>query len=386
MTQLGKALKLDVEQVDVDPGEEYRIAGVYSFGRGLFQRGPLDGTDTTYKKLHRLHESQLVVSRLKAFEGAVAVVPRDFEGWYLSPEFPTFSCVDNELDPGFLRHVCQWADFWKMLAAKSVGIGARRERVHASTLVKLEISLPTINEQRRVAARLDHVEAASGRLREHTTRAATLNDALVVSAALRLDLSDDDKRRRGWHRTPLGEVLEMSVRQVSVEPADDYLVAGIYSFGRGLIDRGPITGSDTSYKTLTRLSAGDIVVSKLNGWEGAVAVVDERFAGYHVSSEYPTFTPLRERLLPEFFAGVARAPSFWDALNTSARGSMVRRRRINPKEFLSTHVWLPPAETQAHLSRVIADAAAIGEARRSATARVDALLPAALNDAFAGLS
>lgn len=386
MTQPGAALNLDLDQVEVEAGREYSIAGVYSFGRGLFARGPITAADTTYKTLHRLRTDQLVVSRLKAFEGAVAIVAPEFDGWFLSPEFPTFACGGGTLEPAYMRHVCQWREFWRMLAAKSTGIGARRERVHASTVLALAIELPPIDEQRQVASRLDHVEAATDELRERTTRAATLNDALIVSAAVRLDLSDNDKRRQGWHWAPLGEVLEPSACQVLVEPSDEYLIAGIYSFGRGLIDRGPITGSDTSYTTLTRLNAGDIVVSKLNGWEGAVAVVEERFAGYHVSSEYPTFIPLRGRLLPEFFSGVARAPSFWDALNTGARGSMVRRRRINPKEFLSTHVWLPPVEIQAHLARVIAGAVAIGERSSATTARVDALLPAALNEAFAELN
>lgn len=386
MTQLREALKLDLVQVDLEHGREYPIAGVYSLGRGLFARAVITASDTTYKKLHRLREGQLVVSRLKAFEGAVAVVPHEFDGWFLSPEFPTFSCNEDALAPAYLRHVCQWAEFWSMLAAKSTGIGARRERVHASTLLALEIPLPPIDDQRRVAERLDHIEVTSGELRKRATRAATVNAALVVSAAIRLDLTDDEKRRSGWEQVRLGDILDPSCSQVPVEPAGEYLIAGIYSFGRGLIDRGPITGSDTSYTTLTRLAAGDIVVSKLNGWEGAVAVVDDSFAGYHVSSEYPTFTPHRERLLPEFFAGIARAPTFWDALNTGARGSMVRRRRINPKEFLATPVWLPPVEVQANTARVIDRALTIGEDRAAITARIEALLPAALNEALAAVN
>lgn len=130
---------LDVDAVDVEPGPEYSIAGVYSFGRGLFARGPITATDTSYKKLHRLHEGQLVMSRLKAFEGAVAVVPREFDGWFLSPEFPTFTCVDSELDSTYLSHICGWASFWQTLAAQSTGIGARRERVHASAMLALEL-------------------------------------------------------------------------------------------------------------------------------------------------------------------------------------------------------------------------------------------------------
>lgn len=99
---------------------------------------------------------------------------------------------------------------------------------------------------------------------------------------------------------------------------------------------------------LTTLETGDIVVSKLNGWEGAVAVVGPRFDGCCVSSEYPTFKADRGRLLPAFFGGIARSSRFWDALNAGARGSMVRRRRINSAEFLGVHIWLPPIAAQAH--------------------------------------
>jgi type I restriction enzyme S subunit len=383
---LGAALALDLDEVAVDSSAEYDIAGVYSFGRGLFARAPITGAQTAYRKLHRLHGGQLVVSRLKAFEGAVAVVPAGFEGWHLSPEFPTFRCVDGALDAGYLNRLCSWPEFWSRLASASKGIGARRERVQPNDILGLRMHLPSVTEQRRVASRLDRVALAAEELRQRVTRAAQLNDAVVVSAATRLDLSDEVKGRDGWRHLPLGDVLEPSAASISVEPAEEYLIAGIYSFGRGLIDRGPMSGSETSYSTLTRLSAGDIVVSKLNGWEGAVAVVDEAFAGYHVSSEYPAFSPDRQAVLPEFFAGIARSPRFWDDLNTSARGSMVRRRRINPKEFLATHVWLPPVDIQARVAQAIARARTISDARGATAARVDALLPAALNEAFAGLS
>lgn len=59
--------------------------GVYGFGRGLFERGPIDGGETSYKSLNRLHANMFVVSRLKAFEGALTIVPDGFNGWFLSP-------------------------------------------------------------------------------------------------------------------------------------------------------------------------------------------------------------------------------------------------------------------------------------------------------------
>ena len=45
---------MNIDAVVVDPAESYEMAGVYSFGRGLFRRENLSGAETTYKVLHRL--------------------------------------------------------------------------------------------------------------------------------------------------------------------------------------------------------------------------------------------------------------------------------------------------------------------------------------------
>ena len=386
MRALGELLRSDIDEVPVVPSASYLIAGIYGFGRGVFARGLIEGAETSYKKLHRLHVGQLVVSRLKAFEGAVAVVPQEFDGWFLSPEFPTFRCVDGQLDNGYLTHICRWQGFWSMLAATSKGIGARRERVHANDLLRLELHVPSIEDQRRVADRLDRMWASVAELKRLGSHASTLVRALTVSEAMRHDLDGADKTRYGWRHVALCEVVEPSTVHVEVEPSRRYPIAGIYSFGRGFIDRGAIAGAETSYKTLTILNEGDIVVSKLNGWEGAVAVVGSLFDGYCVSSEYPAFKADRDKLLPAFFDGIARSPSFWEELNSNARGSMVRRRRINAKEFLTTRIWLPPMETQRHVAGCLQAVDSVAQAREAGHMRMDALLPAALNQAFASLS
>ena len=88
LVTLGNVLELKIDAVSVDASATYQIAGVYSFGKGLLARGPLPGTETTYKVFHRLHKDDFVLSQLKAWEGALARVPASFDGWFLSPQFP----------------------------------------------------------------------------------------------------------------------------------------------------------------------------------------------------------------------------------------------------------------------------------------------------------
>ncbi|MDP8931333.1 MAG: hypothetical protein M3O70_22875, partial [Actinomycetota bacterium] len=157
--------------------------------------------------------------------------------------------------------------------------------------------------------------------------------------------------------------------------------AGIYSFGKGLIDRDPIRGSDTSYKRMTPLKVGDLVMSKLNGWEGALAVVDEPFDGYYVSNEYPVFEVDTERITTSFLAALVATPSFWQALDDATRGSMVRRRRVHPSGLLKTVIWLPPLAYQDQIGEHLEVLREVGGEERR-TELLEAVMPSLLNATF----
>jgi type I restriction enzyme S subunit len=383
---LRELLDLDLDVVTVEPERRYDIAGVYGFGRGVFGRSPITGSETSYRQLNRLHTEQLVMSRLKAFEGAISLVPDRFDGWYVSPEFPTFSCRQDVLDPAYLAYLCRWPHFWTRLAASSTGIGARRERVHPEALLAIRVPLPPIKEQRQIAARLKALTDSTAELGVRMKRADSLTGALAVAACARFDLSDDEKARSGWRRVRLAELMDVMPPDVVVEPSVSYSIAGLFSFGRGLINRGRIVGADTSYRTLRSLAQGDVVMSKLNGWEGAVAVVPKPFAGYCVSSEYPVFRPNPDLLVPGFFSGIARSPWFWESLNRSARGSMVRRRRITGIDLLDTEIWVPPIASQIEIANQLVTIDRLADLRNQARTRLDALGPAALNAEFGNLN
>ena len=96
---LEELLDSEIDAVPVDPVETYPFAGVYGFGRGLFVRDSLKGSDTTYSNFHRLHEGQLVMSQPKGWEGAITVVPKEFQGRFLSSVFPTFRPREDKLSP-----------------------------------------------------------------------------------------------------------------------------------------------------------------------------------------------------------------------------------------------------------------------------------------------
>ncbi|WP_367044684.1 restriction endonuclease subunit S [Streptomyces sp. Je 1-332] len=128
---------------------------------------------------------------------------------------------------------------------------------------------------------------------------------------------------------------------VTVVEDAQYETAGLYSYARGLFRRPVIFGSETNYRQYNRLRSGQIVYSKLFGWEGAVASVPEEFDGIHVSHEFPTFEVDDTKLDPRYVRHYVTWPSFHAALSKEASGMGSRRQRVKPERFLSSQIPLP---------------------------------------------
>ena len=201
---------------------------MYSFGRGLFKRGPMSPSETTYKSYNCLVTDDFVISQPKAWEGALARVTQEFDGWYLSPVFPTFRPRRDLLDPRYLEWYCRRRSVWAKLQRKSRGLGARRESVSPDQFLSLEISLPGLEEQRRIVARIEdlaaRIEQARGLRKEATDEA----EALIVSTHLRL---------ADWRTRKVGDLLTLDECQVEVTPTGEYSQVGVRGLAVGYSQR-----------------------------------------------------------------------------------------------------------------------------------------------------
>ncbi|MEV8284675.1 restriction endonuclease subunit S [Streptomyces niveus] len=357
--------------VTVDEDAQYETAGLYSYARGLFRRPVIFGSETNYRQYNRLRSGQIVYSKLFGWEGAVAYVPDEFDGVHVSHEFPTFEFDSAKLDPGYVRHYVTWPSFHAALSKEASGMGSRRQRVKPERFLSSQIPLPDLIEQRRIADKLDATMGSIAR----AVQLKKESDALVQQHA-------DSLLRPVDRVASLSSALRVDQDFVDVSSDEKYAVTGIYSFGKGLIKRPVIQGSETAYPRFARLRKGQVVMSKLNAWEGALAVVDESFSGTYVSPEYPVFSLSTETADPEYIGHLLAWPELWSRL--TPRGSMVRRKRTTPTTLLSTEVPLPPLEEQRRIAERLTLARRVAEAGAQQVADLEVLRKGLLDAAFSG--
>ncbi|MEZ4942585.1 MAG: restriction endonuclease subunit S [Saprospiraceae bacterium] len=159
LVELRRVLYQDKESaVSVQPDQEYPMVGVYSFGRGLFAKDSQLGMNTSYKVFYLLKENHIVMSQLFGWEGALALSSKEFEGKYVSNQFPTFLVDETKADRQFIGFYLKRRMVWEMLFERGKGMGSRRRTLKPESLLGLEIPLPPLSEQRRISERLQGLQ------------------------------------------------------------------------------------------------------------------------------------------------------------------------------------------------------------------------------------
>ena len=133
--------------VAVDGTAQYRFAGVYSFGRGVFPSAVKMGSEFSYERLSTVRAGDFIYPKLMAWEGALGVVPPECDGWVVSPEFPVFTVNTEAVLPEVLDIYFRTPDIWPALAEISGGTNARRRRLQPATFLSYEMPVPSMAKQ-----------------------------------------------------------------------------------------------------------------------------------------------------------------------------------------------------------------------------------------------
>lgn len=382
--RVGDVLRLERVAVDLDPGTEYVTIGIRSFGKGIFHYEPKPGDRLGSLRFFELHPDRLVISNIKGWEGAIAVSGGDDTGTVASNRFLTYRPINDEIDVPWARWYFLSEPGIAQIQRASPGSADRNRTLAIDRFEALEIPVPPIDEQLRIAARLDRIDAAARAADRLSARASEVSTALAVSLASRPDLDSTAKLAHGWTRVMLGDLLKHSRDQVRVDPAASYPNVGIYSFGRGVFAKPDIEGAMTSASTLFRVRAGQFIYSRLFAFEGAYAYVPPQLDGYFVSNEFPVFDVDTSRVDVRWLASYLRSPDRWAELGGSSKGIGVRRQRVPVDAVLTYEVWLPPVAEQHRIVEAIQKLNDAILARAGAQQRTRTLVAAAVNEVFPG--
>ena len=178
---------------------------------------------------------------------------------------------------------------------------------------------------------------------------------------------------KAWPAVALGDLLSRSTETAVIAPDAEYHEVTIKLWGKGVVSRGKVRGSDVvSVRRAVR--ANQLILSKIDARNGAIGMVPQELDGAIVSNDFPSFDFRDVRQCdPAFMGWLVRSTPFVALCKAASEGT-TNRVRIKEDRFLAKQIALPPlAEQQALVARL--------DALAEKTRQLEAHLNAAERDA-----
>ncbi|HHE37767.1 MAG TPA: hypothetical protein ENL20_04250, partial [Candidatus Cloacimonetes bacterium] len=255
-----------------------------------------DGKSNT--KLIKILPKDLVISGINASKGAISLnnYPQEIAA---TIHYSAYYPKENKCDIIFMWYYFKSNIFQNILKDNLPG-GIKTE-IKPKHILSLEIPLPPLEEQKRIVAKLKKVEDNIKKIKE----LIEIQERDIKN----LRFSFFEKCKNKYSTKSLSKALELDIDAEKVDVFKEYNFAGVYGFGKGLFVRG-IQDGNTSYKVFHKLHKDHIVLSKVKGWEGAIALIDERYDGLYLSPVYPTFKA-KENINIKYISEYLQLPAVW---------------------------------------------------------------------------
>lgn len=366
------------DRTSVRPGHADELAylgleGIES-GTGRFLGGELSKTpEVPQANSFRFDQRHVLYGKLRPYLNKVAVPTAPGKcSTEIIPLLPS-----AQLDRRYLSYFLRAPATVKQVSERSSG--ARMPRADMNFVLSLPLSLPAIEEQRRIVDLLARAEGIVRLRREAQQKVAELIPAIFIDM-----FGDPATNPKQWPVVPLGDVLAAVDYGCSTKASSTGAGLPIIRMGN-VTTAGDLDLEDLKFVELSeddaerfRLRKGDLLFNRTNSKElvGKTGLWDESLDA--VVASY--FIRLRARFdvaVPSYLWAWMNSQHMKGVLFDTARGA-IGQANINSKELKALAVAIPPIRLQRAFEARVQDIRSIcgqqAEALIRATAAFDALL------------
>ena len=360
----------------------------------MFLKGEKLGAEIQASTLYRVEKGDFVYSRLFAWKGSFAIASSSDDGCFVSNEFPCFHPDLKRLDPEFLRYYFSQQHVWlEALGLSSGSTPTSRNRLKESQLLSMRISLPPLEEQRRIVARVEalaaRIEEARGLRKDTLERVKTFSQRLrQTGASSEFDLVP---LRKYVQRLENGWSPNCESRPVTGGDEWGVLKVGAVSFGAFNENQNKALPMTLTPRPEYEVKAGDFLMSRANTVQlvGACAVVHATRTRLMLSDKIFRFVFRPDKPINlEFLNILLKSSDLRRQIEEAASGTSPTMKNISKEKVLE--LLIPDLDL--NLQDALVETWKSHEAKISQLERLqtstrlelDALLPSVLAKAFAG--
>ena len=272
----------------------------------------------------------------------------DGEIGFGSTEFIVMRAKTGISDPQFVYYTAINPVF-RNVAIKSMVGSSGRQRVQQSVLEELELSVPDLDEQRRIGdflARIDEKIALNDRINDNLQQQAQAIYHERFETVSPNDLPSD------WRIVTLGEVATISNKSFNPLKEPEILLEhySIPAFDEAKFPAFELSTSIKSNKFI--IDASCFMISKLNPTTKRVWKPYCLTGNAVCSTEFIVYKA-KDKTITDFLYSVIDSNSFSDFMCSHVTGSTGSRQRTTPSDTLSYELILPSEDEQAEFQSLV---------------------------------
>lgn len=353
------------------PGKNYRQIGVRLWGQGAYERESIDGSQTQYTKLFEAREGDIIVNKIWARNGSVAVVNDSLSGSWGSTEFPLFEPDRNRLNPRWMHWITKAPWFWNACNEHAQGTSGKN-RIKPEQFLGIKIPLPSLEVQKSIVARIDTVQ-------HHLQAADKLSASIDKDIASLLAIRFQETLKQAV-LLPMREVAPLVRRNVQLEANQQYKELGARSFGKGLFVKPDFDADAATWEKPVWIMPGDIVFSNIKAWEGAIGVARPEHDGFIASHRYLTSVPHSDLALPEYLLHYLLSEQGLISVNEASPGTADRNRTTKKSALEAILVPVPTLAVQRQFVAFKSAIEASAVVRTNQRSVIEAMLPSLIQN------
>jgi len=390
LVSLSTVLSLYQEYIDAPEPRLYPKLSVRLYGKGVVLDEPADGALLRMKRHQLARGGQVILSEIWGKKGAIGLVPSEGEGALCTSHFFLFDVDYSRIEQGYLQAIFRANYLEPQLNTEARGTTGYAA-VRPKHLLRAQIPLPPLDEQRRIVAQIEAyaaaIEEARGLRRAAVEEAEALFVSILQSVIESLLLAHSNTTIgsfadvRGGKRLPRGESLVTYPTPFPYIRVSDMKA---HSVDMGSIQYVP----EHIHPQIAQYTIGseDVYVT-IAGTIGYAGRIPAELHGANLTENAAKIVLYNKtQVLADYLVYAIQSPQVQEQFNQ--KQTVTAQPKLALHRIASTELpLLPPGEQRrivAYLDDLQARVDELTRLQAESAAELDALLPSILDRAFKG--
>jgi len=293
------------------------------------------------------------------------------ESGYVAQSYPNLFLPDRlwQTVPSKRPHSQRWLSYWLqhprmrgLISAAATGTSNSMKNISKESVLSLPVPRTPLREQQKIVAILTVVDNKLDVVTRQIEATKTLKRGLIQTLYSRGmgTLGPDNRWVRharfrkvnsgtypaSWQWMRMGVVAPIIRREAKVQAGGTYPELGLRSFGKGTFHKPALNSIEVGSKRLFVIKTGDLLLSNVFAWEGAIAVAKREDDGRYGSHRYITCEVDLARASPDFIARYLLTRPGLAAIGLASPGGAGRNKTLGLSALADIKVPVPPLAEQ----------------------------------------